>query len=168
MLCSSTDCWCCQNSCSPSTLLFTLTPPVQDPDDEEEYLSHNIFLPDINNEGAYKNKVYKRNMAGLERLVLFRFREDFTVVPRDSAWFSKVQGGRTVPLRDTNLYKVFPSLLVILNECRRDAWYCFRLTISAFPFHELGFPSQTRLQSGLPRGLAAPKHSLAPMTSLMS
>eukprot|EP00198_Chlamydomonas_reinhardtii_P009607 XP_001698944.1 predicted protein [Chlamydomonas reinhardtii] len=71
-----------------------------------QYLSANPFLPDINNErgpGA-RNPVYADNLASLARLVLFRFSEDITVVPRDSAWFSFFDGERLVPLQEQPLY----------------------------------------------------------------
>lgn len=48
----------------------------------DEYLSDNIFLPDINNERAEKNATYAENLASLRRLVLFRFENEYTVVPR--------------------------------------------------------------------------------------
>eukprot|EP00882_Tetradesmus_deserticola_P001826 GHRQ01001959.1.p1 GENE.GHRQ01001959.1~~GHRQ01001959.1.p1 ORF type:complete len:335 (+),score=139.67 GHRQ01001959.1:114-1118(+) len=69
------------------------------------YLRYNIFLPDINNERAVKNSNYADNLAALQRLVLFRFDHDTTVVPRDSAWFSFWDGAETVvPLREQPLY----------------------------------------------------------------
>lgn len=48
----------------------------------DDYLSDNIFLPDINNERAQKNATYADNLASLRRLVLFRFEKEYTVVPR--------------------------------------------------------------------------------------
>jgi Palmitoyl protein thioesterase len=71
----------------------------QDPYKLEEYRQHCTFLPDINNEGRIKRKSYARNLATLERLVLFRFSEDNTVVPRDSAWFSEYNGTYLIAMR---------------------------------------------------------------------
>jgi len=80
----------------------------KDPAHLPSYLAHNPFLPDINNEKAEKNPVYKANLAALERLVLIRFSEDTTVVPRDSSWFgwyaSGARGGKIVPLRQQAMY----------------------------------------------------------------
>ena len=48
----------------------------------DDYLASNIFLPDINNEREVKNATYADNLASLERLVLYRFEKEYTVVPR--------------------------------------------------------------------------------------
>jgi palmitoyl-protein thioesterase len=78
----------------------------KDPLQIDSYLRYNIFLPDINNEREDKNANYADNLAALQRLVLFRFEEDTTVVPRDSAWFSFWDGAETVvPLKDQPLYQ---------------------------------------------------------------
>jgi len=83
----------------------------KDPAQYPNYLKFNPFLPDVNNELELKNEVYKANLMALERLVLIRFTEDTTVVPRDSSWFSTYApgGGGTagevlVPLREQALY----------------------------------------------------------------
>ena len=55
---------------------------LQDPFRLPEYLTANPFLPDINNELEVKNATYAANLASLDRLVLYRFEDDFTVVPR--------------------------------------------------------------------------------------
>ncbi|EFJ40725.1 hypothetical protein VOLCADRAFT_84379 [Volvox carteri f. nagariensis] len=79
----------------------------KDPLRLSEYLVANPFLPDINNERGPegRNPLYGNNLASLERLVLYRFSDDDTVVPRDSAWFSFFDGQRLVPLYDQPLYK---------------------------------------------------------------
>lgn len=78
----------------------------KDPLQIDSYLRYNIFMPDINNERDDKNAAYADNLASLQRLVLFRFDEDTTVVPRDSAWFSFWDGAETViPLKEQPLYK---------------------------------------------------------------
>jgi len=76
----------------------------KDPNDLELYLTSNIFLPDVNNEHVDKNEQYAENLASLERLVLFRFENDTTVVPRDSAWFSFYNGTDLLALRDQPIY----------------------------------------------------------------
>ncbi len=68
-------------------------------------MRRNAFLADINNERASKNALYRENLASLQRLVLLRFSEDFTVVPRDSAWFAFYDGKKLQGMRDTALYQ---------------------------------------------------------------
>ena len=51
---------------------------LQDPGNLDEYLSSNIFLPDINNEHEDKKAQYADNLASLQRLVLYRFEDDTT------------------------------------------------------------------------------------------
>jgi palmitoyl-protein thioesterase len=77
----------------------------KDPFRLEEYLTANPFLPDINNEGAVKNATYADNLASLKRLVLYRFEDEYTVVPRGSEWFDFFDGQRLVNMSDTALYK---------------------------------------------------------------
>eukprot|EP00879_Flechtneria_rotunda_P001889 GHRR01002061.1.p1 GENE.GHRR01002061.1~~GHRR01002061.1.p1 ORF type:complete len:340 (+),score=89.70 GHRR01002061.1:195-1214(+) len=77
----------------------------KDPCNLGAYLANNIFLPDINNEHEDKNDLYADNLASVKRLVLFRFDNDTTVVPRDSAWFSFWDGTSVIPLRQQPLYQ---------------------------------------------------------------
>ncbi|RGB26930.1 Alpha/Beta hydrolase protein [Rhizophagus diaphanus] len=60
----------------------------KDPQHLDTYLQQNIFLPDINNELDNKNETYKTNLKSLNKLVLIRFTEDITVIPKETAWFS--------------------------------------------------------------------------------
>jgi palmitoyl-protein thioesterase len=54
----------------------------------ETYLESNHFLTSINNELAgTRNKTYAHNLASLETLILVLFKQDKTVVPKESAWF---------------------------------------------------------------------------------
>lgn len=77
----------------------------KDPFQLEEYLLSNPFLPDINNERPVKNATYAANLASLDRLVLFRFEREYTVVPRGSEWFDFFDGTTLVDMHDTPLYK---------------------------------------------------------------
>lgn len=82
----------------------------KDPMARHDYLAHNIFLPDINNEGASKNSTYKANILLLERLVLIKFKYDFVVVPNDSSWFGYYPWGsldrrKMLRMNETQLYK---------------------------------------------------------------
>jgi palmitoyl-protein thioesterase len=83
----------------------TVNCPGQDPYNLADYLARNVFLPDLNNEGSMHPE-YGENLAQLERLALFRFSDDFTLVPRDSAWFAAYFGDELVQMKDTDLYKV--------------------------------------------------------------
>ena len=73
----------------------------------EEYLKHSNFLADINNERKGKNGTYAEKIAGLEKFVMFVFREDVTVVPKETGWFAEVNAtsGEVTPLRERALYK---------------------------------------------------------------
>lgn len=77
----------------------------KDPYALQQYMDSNIFLPDINNEKQHKSQHYVENMVSLDQLVLYRFANDTTVVPRDSAWFSFFNGTDLIPLKDQPLYQ---------------------------------------------------------------
>lgn len=82
----------------------------KDPMARDDYLAHNIFLPDVNNERDAKTDLYKENFVKLERLVLIKFKYDFVVVPNDSSWFSyypwgSLNRGEIQPMNKTDLYK---------------------------------------------------------------
>lgn len=86
------------------------------PSDYGEYLERNVFLPDINNEAQDakdRSPLYKKNLAALERLVLYRFANDSVVEPAESSHFGfwDVEGGeeeegqrRIVPLCESRMY----------------------------------------------------------------
>jgi len=76
----------------------------KNPYDIPTYLAANPFLPDINNEKTSKNTTYWKNLSSLNKLVLFRFTDDITVVPRDSAWFSFYNGTVLLPVRQQAIY----------------------------------------------------------------
>jgi palmitoyl-protein thioesterase len=74
----------------------------------EEYLEHSNFLADINNERAKKNATYAKNLASLEKFVMYLFDDDTTVIPKQSGWFAQVSNltsGDVVPLRNRTIYK---------------------------------------------------------------
>lgn len=77
----------------------------KDPFALDLYLASNTFLADVNNERDEKSGRYAENLASVEKLVLYRFDNDSTVVPRDSAWFSFFDGNRTIPMREQAIYK---------------------------------------------------------------
>ncbi|KAL2113444.1 hypothetical protein VUR80DRAFT_3844 [Thermomyces stellatus] len=76
----------------------------RDAQDYEAYLEGSNFLADVNNERAEKSEEYKENLKGLERLVMYMFEEDTTLIPKESAWFEEVNGTVNMPLRATRLY----------------------------------------------------------------
>ncbi|PQE29252.1 palmitoyl thioesterase protein [Rutstroemia sp. NJR-2017a BBW] len=77
----------------------------RDPVDLGPYLEHSNFLADINNERLLKNPTYKANMQKLERFVMYVFEDDETVIPKESAWWSEVNGTEVLPLRERAIYK---------------------------------------------------------------
>ncbi|OSD01302.1 alpha/beta-hydrolase [Trametes coccinea BRFM310] len=90
----------------------------RDADRLDVYRARNRFLAPLNNEadGAPQNATFKRNLAGLEGLVLVLFAADKTVVPKESAWFGSYappaeedgvwpQEKTVVPMRLQPLYK---------------------------------------------------------------
>ena len=114
----------------------------------QDYLRYNVFLADINNERGAKSALYRDNLASLERLVLVRFSEDFTVVPRDSAWFAFYDGGKLQRMEDTALYQVLelspPS--AALSVCMRLAQGCM---LGLHCFASMGPASATSLPAVL-------------------
>jgi len=78
-----------------------------DPFNEPTYLKDNIFLPDINNEGADKNSTYVENLVSLNSFVMVRFLQDTMVQPIASEWFGFYAPGQDkvlIPLQKSQLY----------------------------------------------------------------
>lgn len=76
--------------------------------DYDRYLKHLNFLADINNERSNSFSVAaKERFSKLRKLVLIKFTEDTTLVPKESAFFQEVDplGGYIVDMRQTRLYK---------------------------------------------------------------
>jgi len=80
----------------------------KDPLRYQEYLDKNIFLPYLNNEVEEKrNEAYADNLKALDLMVLYMWKQDETVVPRESSLFG-VYNATTKSiqqLRDQDLYK---------------------------------------------------------------
>lgn len=76
----------------------------RDPADYDAYLASSNLLADINNERPEKNPIYNENLANLEKLAMYKFEDDTTLIPRESAWFGDVNGTDATPLRETRLY----------------------------------------------------------------
>jgi len=79
----------------------------RDPAHLDAYLSHNPFLPLVNNEDpASQDPSRAAALASLEALVLVMFEQDTMVVPRESSLFGEEQeDGTVLPLRQTELYQ---------------------------------------------------------------
>ena len=73
----------------------------------DNYLQYSNLLADINNEREVKNVTYQDNIASLEKLVMFKFDKDTTVVPPESEWFDEVNTttSEVYPLKDRKIYK---------------------------------------------------------------
>jgi palmitoyl-protein thioesterase len=111
--CSSTD-WLCRGaqgllrSNTWSSFVQSRLVPAQyfrDPNQYEQYLEFSNFLADINNEREVKNATYKKNLEKLERFVMYVFEDDETVIPKETSWFSEVNGTEITLLRDRQIYK---------------------------------------------------------------
>ncbi|EPE06524.1 palmitoyl protein thioesterase [Ophiostoma piceae UAMH 11346] len=62
-------------------------------DKYEKYLEHSGFLADINNERPnQQNPRYKENIANMTNFVMYMFEDDTTAIPKESSWFSEVNG----------------------------------------------------------------------------
>jgi len=48
---------------------------------------------------------YKENLEKLERFVMYIFEDDETVVPKESGWWSEVNGTDVTPLKERKIYK---------------------------------------------------------------
>ncbi|KAL4448301.1 hypothetical protein ABPG75_005520 [Micractinium tetrahymenae] len=94
---------------------------VKDPYHLDLYLTHSIFLADINGEvpGRLPPARYRENLASLQRLVLFQFDDDDMVVPKESAHFGFFNGSALLAMRDTPLYQQDWIGLKALDEADR-------------------------------------------------
>ena len=73
----------------------------------DEYLKKSNFLAQINNEKKVKVERYREKIAALEHFVMYVFKEDVTVIPKETGWFADVNAttGEVTPLRERRLYK---------------------------------------------------------------
>lgn len=79
----------------------------RDPNDYENYLEYSNFLADINNEREVKNKAYKKNLSSLDNFVMVVFKDDLTVIPKESGWFAEKNetSGEVTDLRNRTIYE---------------------------------------------------------------
>ena len=73
----------------------------------DDYLTYSNFLADINNERSVKNTTYAKNLASLDKFVMYVFDEDTTVIPKESGWFAQtnISSGEVTRLQDRSIYK---------------------------------------------------------------
>jgi palmitoyl-protein thioesterase len=76
----------------------------RNPNDLENYLEHSNFLADINNERNVKNQTYKENLIKLENFVMYLFKDDATVIPKETSWFAEVVEDKVTDLRNRSIY----------------------------------------------------------------
>jgi len=94
-----------------STFVQSRLVPAQyyrDPHSQEDYASYlesSNFLADVNNERVLKNVTYAENLGKLVNFVMYIFEDDTTVLPKRTSWFEEVNGTKTIPLRERQLYK---------------------------------------------------------------
>lgn len=95
----------------------------KDPHELQDYLDHNQFLLDINNDGPKKNSVYAERLASLTGFYMYIFSQDTVVVPKESGWFGiyDVSSERIKFLAEQPLYTEDWLGLKQLNE--RGALY---------------------------------------------
>lgn len=106
----------------------------------EAYLENSNFIADINNEREEKNPAYKRNLAGLKNLVMFMFESDKTVIPKETAWFSEVNGTEVTPLRARPIYE---EDWIGLKELDRKGGLKFRVAPGEHMQLEVGLLNDT-------------------------
>ncbi|ROV99432.1 hypothetical protein VMCG_06431 [Cytospora schulzeri] len=106
----------------------------------EAYLENSNFIADINNERADKSPLYKRNLAGLENFVMFMFEDDKTVIPKETAWFSEVNGTEVTPLRARSIYE---QDWIGLRELDRKGGLKFRVAPGEHMQLEVGLLNDT-------------------------
>lgn len=95
------------------------------PTSYDQYLENSNFLADINNERGEKSRDYKEKLASLENFVMFMFEDDKTVIPKETSWFSEVNGTEVTPLRSRQIYN---EDWIGLKELDRKGGLKFRTT----------------------------------------
>ncbi len=74
--------------------------------DQKLYLSKNLFLKDLNNEGSVKNESYYNRMTKLNKVMLIKGKKDTVITPRESSWFEfyDFEGRNIVKLENSDFY----------------------------------------------------------------
>ncbi|XP_017246176.1 uncharacterized protein LOC108217797 [Daucus carota subsp. sativus] len=81
---------------------------IKIPTDIEGYMKGCVFLPRLNNEiSGQKNSLFKKRFSRLQNLVLIKFEQDQTLIPRETSWFGHYEDGswnKILPVQQTKLY----------------------------------------------------------------
>lgn len=133
LLCTPEDDWVCRRRNALlkrqvwQDAVQRLVVPAQyfrDPAHYADYLAKLNFLADVNNE---RTELFdaraKERVERLQRLVLVKFDQDTTVVPKESAWFQESSGEGIVPMRETRLYRENLIGLKTLDRLGRIDYY---------------------------------------------
>ncbi|KAJ2364635.1 hypothetical protein H4S01_003679, partial [Coemansia sp. RSA 2610] len=78
----------------------------KDPERLDDYLEHNIFLPDVNMELLPRKEDYRERICALDKLVLVRFANEDMIYPELSSWFGFLDAdGNRVALENSTMYQ---------------------------------------------------------------
>ena len=134
-ICSDVNDWICKQRNEflkrqvwNSNVQKTIIPAqyFRDPYQLENYVLFSNFLADANNELVDGVKVgYRKSFTELENLVLVKFTEDTTLVPKGSAWFEDIDPvtDEVIPFRKTELYR--NDLLGLKSLDRKERVFFF-------------------------------------------
>ncbi|KAF2430079.1 alpha/beta-hydrolase [Tothia fuscella] len=94
-----------QSHVIPAQYYRDIDPATGNPSDG--YIESSNLLADLNNERSIKNKTYAKNLAELEKFVMYEFADDVTVIPKASEWFAEYNetNMQVTPLKKRPLYK---------------------------------------------------------------
>lgn len=104
----------------------------RDANNLDYYLSHSIFLPNVNNEVTFDQEAYDR-FSSLNNVFLGMFEYDSMIYPPSTAWFYELQAdGSIKPYNETDLYQ---NDLIGLKKLDEEG----RLVFHSFPGDHLQF-----------------------------
>lgn len=98
----------------------------RDPAQYDKYLEYSQFLADLNNERKDNVSAIARDrFLSLEKLVLIKFSEDTTLVPKESAFFEELDpvSGTIIPFDKTRFYTNDLVGLQLLHEKNKIDFY---------------------------------------------
>lgn len=134
-LCSNDDDWICKRRNQflkrqvwNSQIQKTIVPAqyFRDPAHYDKYLEYSLFLADINNERPENvSEIAKERFQKLEKLVLIKFSEDTTLVPKESAFFEEIDPitDTIIPFYNTEFFKKNLIGLKTLHENDKIDFY---------------------------------------------
>lgn len=98
----------------------------RDPVQYTKYLKSSMFLADLNNERAENfSAVARERFSALKKLVLIKFTQDTTLVPKESAFFEELDPltNSIIPFNETKLYKDDLIGFKSLNDAKKVDFY---------------------------------------------